>query len=123
MMTALGACSDDDSPTAPGIEPEIINNVDNFQFQTTAIQNYSGTLNYNWSNTGTMAVVDQSSAVTAGSVTLFILDDAGTTVYERDLALDGTTSSNAGVAGDWTIRVVCSSLSGTLNFRADKDTP
>jgi len=123
MLAALNACSDDNSPTVPGIEPEIVNNVDNFQFQTTAIQNYSGTLVYTWSNTGTAAVVDQSSSVSSGSVTLVLLDADGTQVYERDLSLDGSTESNSGVAGDWTIRVVCQSLSGTLNFRADKSTP
>ena len=43
MLLVVG-CSKDDTPVSPGIQPEIINNVDNFQFQVTAMSNYSGTL-------------------------------------------------------------------------------
>jgi hypothetical protein len=60
------ACGSDTVPptAAPGIQPEIINAVDNFQFQVTAVENYSGTLNYNWTNTGLEANVNQACAVT-----------------------------------------------------------
>jgi hypothetical protein len=120
----LVGCSDDEiTPVAPGIEPEVINSVDNFQFQVTAMKNYSGTLTYTWSNTGTLAKGNHSSAVTSGTTTLVILDDAGSQVYSEDLAQNGDYFSSAGTNGDWTIRVVLSGATGTLNFRVDKQTP
>jgi hypothetical protein len=115
-------CSEDD-PVSPGIQPEIVNSVDNFQFQVTAMKNYSGSLQYAWSNTGTMAVVDQSCAISGGTATLVLLDDAGNQVYSRSMAEDGSLTSNAGTSGNWTIRVSLSQATGTLNFRADKATP
>jgi hypothetical protein len=120
----LVGCSDDEvMPVSPGIEPEVINSVDNFQFQVTAVENFSGTLTYTWANTGTMAKGNHSSAVTEGKTTLTIFDDAGTQVYSEDLAQDGDYFSNAGTSGDWTIAVTFVGASGTLNFRVDKQTP
>ncbi len=120
----LVGCSDDEiTPVVPGIEPEVINSVDNFQFQVTAMKNYSGTLTYTWANTGSLAKGNHSSAVTSGTATLVILDDAGSQVYSEDLAQNGDYFSSAGPTGDWTIRVVLSGTSGTLNFRVDKQTP
>jgi hypothetical protein len=40
----LAACGD--STTAPGRDPEIINTADNFQYQITDIQGFSGTHSY-----------------------------------------------------------------------------
>jgi len=112
-------CSDSNDPVAPGIEPEIINSLDNFQFQVTAMENYTGTLEYLWDNTGAMADVDQSCQITAGSATLVLLDHGGTEVYSQDLSQGGSYVSGAGMAGTWRIRVVLSGASGTLNFRTD----
>ena len=120
----LFSCSDDEIlPVAPGIEPEVINSVDNFQFQVTALENFSGTLNYTWPNTGTLAKANHSSAVTSGTTTLVILDNTGAQVYSEDLARNGDFFSSSGTTGDWTIRVVLSGASGTLNFRVDKQIP
>lgn len=87
------------------------------------MSNYSGTLEYAWSNTGPMAVIDQSCAVSSGAATLVLLDDVGAEVYSKDLAQDGSYSTSSGTAGTWTVRVVLSDATGTLNFRADKATP
>ena len=120
----LVGCGDDEiTPPVPGIEPEVINSVDNFQFQVTAMENFSGTLNYTWPNTGTLAKGNHSSAVTSGTTTLMIFDDAGSQVYSEDLAQNGDYFSSAGTTVDWTIAVVLSGASGTLNFRVDKQTP
>lgn len=114
------ACGDDPAPVvAPGIQPEIVNSVDNFQFQVTAVRNYTGTLNYTWSNTGTAADVNQSCAISAGVATLVLLDDLGNEVYSRDLSQDGSFVTSVGTAGSWRIRVIMSRASGTLNFRSD----
>jgi len=117
-VLALSACGD--STTSPGIQPEIVNATDNFQYQVSAIEDYSGTQTYTWQNTGTTATVNQSASVSAGSATLVLLDADGTQVYSRSLAEDGTFSSAAGTAGSWTVRVSYSSVDATVNFRADK---
>ncbi|MFQ5511788.1 MAG: hypothetical protein ACE5EO_08065 [Candidatus Krumholzibacteriia bacterium] len=113
-------CGSDGTPVAPGIQPEIINSTDNFQFQVTSVSNFSGTLEYPWSITGTVADINQSSTVTAGNIVLALLDDTGATVYSNDLAQNGTFVTTAGATGTWRIRVVFANGSGTLNFRADK---
>ena len=108
------------SPTSPGVQPEITNATDNFQYQVTNVQNYSHQANYVWQNTGTTASVNQATAVTGGSAMLVLLDADGTQVYSRSLAENGTFASTAGVAGSWTIRVTYSAASATVNFRVQK---
>ncbi len=112
------ACGD--STTAPGRDPEIINTPDNFQYQITDIQNFSGTQVYSWQNSGTTATVNQSAAVAAGSVNLVLRDANGVEVYSRSLADNSTFSSSAGTAGAWTVRVIYSGADATVNFRLDK---
>lgn len=121
LFLALGACGSDRSdPLSPAVQPEIINNVDAFSFQVTGVQNASATLDYSWQNTGTVATVNQSASIASGSVTLIIRDAQGTQVYSRSLSDNGTFSTTAGASGTWTIRVVFSNASGTVNFRSDK---
>lgn len=114
----LAACSD--GTAAPGRSPEIINATDNFQYQISDIQAYSGSQTYSWQNTGTTATINQSASITAGTATLVLRDANGMQVYSRSLADNGTFSSSAGAAGTWTIRVTYSSVDATVNFRADK---
>ncbi len=116
---ALAGCS---SNTAPGIHPEINSAADNFQFQVTAVTNYSGTLSYSWVNNGTSANINQATTITAGDVTLQLLDAGGHQVYSQSLTANGTFVSSAGSAGPWTVRVVFTNASGTLNFRVQKRT-
>lgn len=117
-VVLVAACGD--STTAPGREPEIINTTDNFQYQITEIQDFSGTQVFSWVNTGTTATVNQSAAVSAGSATLVLRDANGVEVYSRSLADDGTFSSDAGTAGTWSVRVTYSGAEATVNFRLDK---
>jgi hypothetical protein len=117
-VVILAACGD--KATGPGKDPEIINSTDNFQYQITDIQDFSGAHQYSWQNTGTVATVNQSATVAAGSATLIIRDANGTQVYSRSLADNGTFASSAGTAGTWTVRVVYVSADATINFRADK---
>jgi hypothetical protein len=117
-VVLLAACGD--SATAPGRDPEVINTADNFQYQISDIQEYSGTQVYSWQNTGTTATVNQSAAVSAGAVTLVLQDANGVQVYSRSLAEDGTFASAAGAAGTWSVRVVYSAAAATVNFRVDK---
>ena len=123
VLSFLVGCGSDNGPTAPGIEPEIVNNTDAFAFQVTDVAGYSGTLQYTWENTGPMANVDQSVTVESGIVTLTLLDDAGAEVYSADMSADGSFATSSGVAGNWTIQVRMVRTRGTLNFRTEKRTP
>ena len=114
---ALLGCSDS---TGPGVEPEIRNIPDSFEFQVSELSGYSSTLTYNWSDSGVAANVNQSAAITDGTARLVILDAAGNQVYSRDLTENGTFVTTQGQAGSWKLRVVFSDASGTLNFRVQK---
>lgn len=117
-VVMLAACGD--KATSPGKDPEIINSTDNFQYQITDIQDFSGAHVYSWQNTGTVATVNQSATVAAGTATLIIRDANGVQVYSRSLADNGTFASSSGTAGTWTVRVVYVAADATINFRADK---
>ena len=118
VVALIAGCSSNNS-LAP-FSPEVANNPDTFQFQATGITNVSTTVVYTWTNTGTTANIDQSSAITNGSATVTVTDANSTEVYSGDLATGGSFTTSAGTAGDWTITVVINGLSGTLNFRAQK---
>jgi hypothetical protein len=117
--TLVAGC---DSTTSPGVNPEITNVADNFQYQVTGIRIYTHTTDYTWQNTGTTANVNQSAAITGGTATLVILDAVGAQVYSKSLAENGTFVTAAGTAGSWTIRVTYASASATVNFRVQKTT-
>lgn len=116
----LAGCKD--SPTSPGIQPEVVNSVDHFSYQISGMQNFTGSMSYSWQNTGTQATINQACAVGGGAATLFVLDGNGTEVYSRGLQENGTFTTAAGVAGSWRIRVQYDGTSATVNFRADKTT-
>jgi hypothetical protein len=116
-VTVLG-CS---SPVAPGTQPQITNVADNFQYQTSYVQAYTGSATYTWTNSGTRATINQATTVPGGAMTLTIRDAAGTQVYSSSLVNNGTfTTSPAGVAGSWSIQVDYIGASGTVNFRVQK---
>ncbi len=117
LATLVVGCGSDS--LAP-YEPEIHNNADKFELQATGVSNLSRTFAYVWANSGTKAAVDHSTAATAGTVTLQILDDANTQVYSGNLSTDGVFDTAVGQAGQWTIRVIFSGFSGTVNFSAEK---
>ena len=116
-LVLVAACGDD--PTAPGIEPQITNLSDAFTYQVSSIQNFTGTHNYTWQNTGTVAKITHASdAGATGSATLTVRDAVGTEVYSGQLATSGEPLSDpAGVSGAWTITIVYSDYSNTqVNF-------
>lgn len=119
--TIMGCSSDPASPTLPGVEPEVANNQDTFEFQVTSVENYTGSWSYNWMTTGTVVNVDQSSAITSGTITLTIRDSNGHTVYSGDLSQGGSFTTNSGTTGQWQILITLVNGSGTLNFRVEKN--
>jgi hypothetical protein len=118
-ILALAACSDN---TLAPFQPEISNVVDTFQLQATGVTGRTATLNYNWSNTGTLASVNHSTTTTAGSARVVIHDGAGTLVYNEVLVPSLNEPTLVGVAGTWTIQLVLDGYSGTPNFRVQKTT-
>lgn len=117
ILLLATACGDD--PLSP-FQPEIGNSQDSFQFQVTALNDVTTTVEYPWQNTGTVANVNQSSSLSSGSGTLVIRAAGGTDVYRRSLASNGTFQTGTGTAGTWTIRVELSGASGAVNFRVQK---
>ncbi len=120
-LFAATGCSDSD-PVSPGIQPEIINGTQSFEFQVSSVRNYTGSFSYTWSNASTFASVDLSSAISDGTALLTIKDSAGTAVYSRSLSLGGSMDTDVGVVGDWVLTVTLTGASGDLNFRADEGT-
>lgn len=101
FLTSLGivmsGCQSNGS-LAP-YQPEIGNNPDNFQFQVTSVQNVTTTVEYVWQNSGTMASVNQSSAIAGGVATITLLDAGNVQRYSRSLGDNGTFGSDVGKAG------------------------
>jgi len=113
------ACGNSSGPLAP-FEPQINNAPDNFQFQASGVTSVTWTYTYRWSNTGDSATVNHSTTTTGGSATVTIFDKNGTQLYSQPLKPTGTEGMVKGVLGLWTIRVVFTNYSGTVNFRVQK---
>ena len=116
-LALVAGCGD--GPTAPGIQPQITNITDAFSYQVSSIQNFSGTYNYTWQNTGTVAKITHASdAGATGTATLTVKDGDGTQVYTGELSSSGQPlSAPAGVAGAWTVTLVYANYSNTqVNF-------
>ena len=107
---------------APQFQPQVVNSTDDFQFQVTGVTGATQTLDYSWRNTGVQANVNQSCAITGGTATLVLRDSTGAQVYSRNLADNGTFVSTAGAASAWSMQVILTNVSGTVNFRAQKKT-
>ncbi|MEJ2720158.1 MAG: hypothetical protein P8181_03330 [bacterium] len=117
LVLTVSQCSDD--ALAP-FQPEVSAATDNFQLQATGVTNRTATLSYVWTNTGGQAKVDHSTTTTFGSARVIIEDAGNAIVYDEALvpSLNDTTAS--GVSGSWTIRLVLSHYTGTVNFRVQK---
>lgn len=111
-----GACSD---ATDFGELFEVRNTPDTFEFVVSELRGYTRTHEYGWSNSGASVRVYQSTAITAGSARLIILDATGAEVYDRSLADNGTFPGVAGSPGPWLVRVVFTGASGAIIFRVD----
>ena len=116
----LAAACGSDNILGPDNQLQVSNNPDTFEWQATSLDKVSQTVSYDWTMTGTTANVNQSSAVTGGSATLTVTDDAGTVVYTASLGQNGTFTTDAGVAGTWTVEVRMNGTNGMLNFRLEK---
>lgn len=118
-VVLLAGCGSN-SATAPRYHPEVVNLTNDFAFQVTTLDNVSDNVQYIWRNEGTVANVNQSPSNLSGSVSLTILDAAGTQVYSRSLADNGTFTTSVGKPGDWIVSIRFSQASGAVNFRLQK---
>ncbi len=116
----VGCGGGGNSALNPQFQPQIANSQDNFQFQTTGIKNITQTLTYTWQNSGTGASINQACSVAPGTAFLHLKDASGKAVYSADLAANGTFTSVAGTTGAWTVEVVLTNVTGTINFRVQK---
>ena len=113
-------CDGDSNPIAPSNQPEVGNAPDTFQFQASNVARTTQTLTYSWTNTGSVADVNQSGQITSGEAVLTIRDGSNAQVYSRDLKSTGTFTTSSGATGPWRIEVRLTEVTGTLNFRVQK---
>jgi hypothetical protein len=119
LLVSCGSSSTAPTPP-PGIQPEIINVTDSFEYQIQDVSSYSGTASYSWENTGTVAAIDHSSVVGSGVGTVVVTDADGTEVYNGTLVASGSFVSQSGTAGTWNVKITYDTFSGTVNFRVQK---
>jgi hypothetical protein len=119
-LVALAAgCGNSTGPLAP-FQPQINNITDDFQFQATGVTNVTWTYTYSWLNSGDSATVNQATTITAGTAVLTISDSTGAQLYSKSLSANGTFGMIKGIHGHWTVKVVFTNYSGTVNFRVQK---
>jgi hypothetical protein len=116
-VVLVAACSD---PAGPTYSPVVTNNTDDFQLQATDVTGTTLEAVYTWQNTGTAATVTHATLAGNGFARVLIFDGAGTLVYEATLQSTGSVATAVGVAGSWTIELILTGFSGTLNFRVQK---
>jgi hypothetical protein len=119
LAAGLVSCGD---PVGPGVEPQIVNNPQSFEFQVSQVSNYSGMHVYTWSNSEISANLDESVSLSGGSVRLTVIDPQGTVVHNA-LLEDGSLATSEGQVGDWAVRVQFEGATGTVNFRLQPRTP
>ncbi len=115
------ACVDTSGPFA---KQSVTNVPDTFDFTGQTFERTANTtLTYDWVTTSAVAAVrvgtvdtTQAPGVFTGMATIRIRDAAGTQVYTRDLAIQGTDTTVAGAVGTWKIDLVLSNMRGDLQL-------
>jgi hypothetical protein len=120
MLFATLGCLETD-PLRPGAEPVIVNDVDKFEFELPTVESLSAVWTYDWTTTGTVAMVDQTCALSSGVATVTISDSTGNVVYSGDLSERGSFVSSTGTTGQWQIEVTLAEASGGFHIRAQKN--
>jgi hypothetical protein len=99
--------------------PVVTNKVDDFEYQV-PVNGVTITVRYIWTNTGSAALVNLQSNITAGTATVSINDADGALVFPHALDGSGAIGTSSGTAGDWTITVTLSNTRGTVHFTVQK---
>ncbi|MEM7415843.1 MAG: hypothetical protein AAF389_10135 [Gemmatimonadota bacterium] len=119
LALAITAC-DENVLIGPGNQLEVTNVADEFSFQLTALDNVTDSRGYMWENTGTQATIDVSQSITGGSALITVRDADGTVMYAVDAADDSDTTTDAGVAGTWSIDIDMVETSGEFVLRVQR---
>ena len=106
--------------TPQSFQPQVINLRNDFALQATDLVDFTSDVEYDWVSDGTAASVNQSPTLLTGTAMLFVFDGAGTQVYQRSLAENGTFPTTTGVPGTWKVRLRFEEASGTASFRVVK---
>lgn len=120
IVASMTSCSKSQNNSLANFQPENANVADNFQLQASNVTQVTTTIEYDWSNSGTMATFDKSGVLTSGTAKISLLDKNGTMVATSDLKVTGNETSAIGVSGLWKIRLELNQFNGTLNFRVQK---
>lgn len=115
-----GCSSSSTAPPPPGVQPEIVNVTDSFEYQVQSIEGYTGTATYTWQNSGTTAAIDHSSVIGDGVGMVAVRDANGNEVYSGEMSASQSLVSQPGTAGSWTVTVTYTAFTGTVNFRVQK---
>ena len=105
-------------PVTPYV-PVVTNAVDNFEYQV-PVNGVTATTRYVWTNTGSSANVNLSSAVTAGTAALTVSDADGALVYTHALDGSGASNTGSGTSGNWMVVVTLGNAVGTVHFTLQK---
>ncbi|MEW6411930.1 MAG: hypothetical protein AB1483_05585 [Candidatus Zixiibacteriota bacterium] len=119
VILALFGCGATDEDTN-NLDPEVLSKVDTFSFWAGELYTVTARLTYSWTNTGTSALIDHSSARLGGSAALILLDNDGIQVYQANLQSGVTDVSAPGNPGSWTVVVAMEDFTGTVSFRVKK---
>lgn len=119
-MTVLLLSSACGSSTSPDTAENVDNKADNFSFDLPEQGDFSGTLRYLWSNSGTAATVNFSAVPTDGIGTLTIQDADNKQVFSGSVLEGGTFTTDTGSPGTWTVTVLLVRIQGRLSFRLQK---
>jgi hypothetical protein len=119
LLSALAGVACSSNPVT-GVQIEVRNDADAFQYHATALNQQNDVHSYTWQNSGTRATLDLTTAGSAGTVHLVVRDAANATVYDADLPANLVTSSAIGTAGGWHVNVTLTGYTGNVAILISK---
>ena len=119
-LLAVFGCNSD--PLGPSGQYEVESKADIFTFTALTLEDGTQTFSYRWDNTGTQATVITTDGISSGSAILTVEDDAGTVVYQDDIANDVDADTAVGIAGTWRIEIDIQNVTGHFTVSIWKKT-
>ena len=119
LLGALAGSGCSSNPVT-GVQIEVRNDADNFQYHATALNQQNDVHSYSWQNSGTRATLDLTTEGSAGTVHLVVRDAANATVYDADLPANLVTTTTIGTAGSWRINVTLTGYTGNVAILISK---
>ena len=117
LILLTSACSESNNALAPEYQPEVVNTANvAFSFQATGLQDITDNLTYTWNASSGSVIIHPATATLSGTITLNLRDAAGTVIYNGTVPASGDITPPNGAGGLWTIRVMLSDYTGTINF-------